>query len=156
MALCCSIAGVFVPQPLRDNGCCSQVHTPTSYKAQQLCAECLGLLGAVDPARVAITLDPPEALCRTIQELLISLITRHLVRLLRVASHIFVLDATSLAIQVQLHCLLHAVPSMTSNCDVLLCLPSTVKHAKHLLVTQQAFRHEAALQNSALLLMLRQ
>jgi len=77
-----------------------QIHTPTSWKAQQLCAECLGLLGAVDPARVVVALDPPESLCRSTKDLLIVLIMRHLVRLLRVASHIFVLDAAALAIQV--------------------------------------------------------
>lgn len=79
-----------------------QIHTPTSWKAQQLCAECLGLLGAVDPARVEVALDPPDSLCRCTQELLTTLIVKHLVRLLRVASHIFVLDAASFAIQVSL------------------------------------------------------
>ncbi|KAL0053239.1 hypothetical protein WJX82_003001 [Trebouxia sp. C0006] len=80
--------------------CCDpEIHTPTSWKAQQLCAECLGLLGAVDPARVVVALDPPESLCRSTKDLLIILIMRHLVRLLRVASHIFVLDAAALAIQ---------------------------------------------------------
>ena len=92
--------------------CLLQIHTPTSYKAQQLCAECLGLLGAVDPARVAVTLDPPEALCRSTQDLLVILITRHLVRLLRVASHILVLDAASLAIQV---CSQHVIASESHN-----------------------------------------
>ena len=29
-----------------------QAATPITIKMQQLCAECLGLLGAVDPARV--------------------------------------------------------------------------------------------------------
>lgn len=77
-----------------------QIHTPTSWKAQQLCAECLGLLGAVDPARVEVALDPPDSLCHSTQELLTTLIVKHLVRLLRVASHIFVLDAASFAIQV--------------------------------------------------------
>ena len=80
-----------------------QIHTPTSWKAQQLCAECLGLLGAVDPARVEVALDPPDSLCRSTQELLTTLIIKHLVRLLRVASHIFVLDAASFAIQVTWH-----------------------------------------------------
>ncbi|KAL3137629.1 hypothetical protein ABBQ38_004906 [Trebouxia sp. C0009 RCD-2024] len=80
--------------------CCDpEIHTPTSWKAQQLCAECLGLLGAVDPARVEVALDPPDSLCRCTQELLTTLIVKHLVRLLRVASHIFVLDAASFAIQ---------------------------------------------------------
>ena len=57
-------------------------------------------MGAVDPARVVVALDPPESLCRSTKDLLIILIMRHLVRLLRVASHIFVLDAAALAIQV--------------------------------------------------------
>ena len=32
--------------------CAVQAATPITIKMQQLCAECLGLLGAVDPARV--------------------------------------------------------------------------------------------------------
>ena len=47
-----------------------------------------------------MALDPPDSLCRSTQELLTTLIIKHLVRLLRVASHIFVLDAASFAIQV--------------------------------------------------------
>ena len=47
-----------------------------------------------------VALDPPDSLCRSRQELLTTLIVKHLIRLLRVASHIFVLDAASFAIQV--------------------------------------------------------
>lgn len=77
-----------------------QVHTAASSVAQQLCAECLGLLGAVDPARVEVALDPPDTLCGSLLDLLKALITKHLVRLLRVASNILVLDSASFAIQV--------------------------------------------------------
>lgn len=44
--------------------CCDpEVHSQTSLQAQQACAECLGILGAVDPARVAVELQPPAQRC---------------------------------------------------------------------------------------------
>ena len=44
--------------------CCDpEVHSQTSLQAQQACAECLGILGAVDPARVSVELQPPAQRC---------------------------------------------------------------------------------------------
>lgn len=44
--------------------CCDpEVHNMISQQAQQACAECLGMLGAVDPARVAVELQPPAPRC---------------------------------------------------------------------------------------------
>lgn len=71
-------------------------------KAQLLCAECLGLLGAVDPARLDVKAAPPESLHSLTLTLLTELISKHLVRLLRVASSLPVLEATTFAIQVHL------------------------------------------------------
>ena len=74
-------------------------------KAQLLCAECLGLLGAVDPARLDVKAAPPESLHSLTLTLLTELISKHLVRLLRVASSLPVLEATTFAIQVSaFHC----------------------------------------------------
>lgn len=110
-----------------------QVHTHTSWLAQQLCAECLGLLGAVDPARVELALEAPEALSETLLDLLKTLIIKHLVRLLRVAQHIHVLDAASLAIQVS--CLLYiaSTAEMQSCLISLYWLPSIPGSAIHCL-----------------------
>lgn len=44
--------------------CCDpEVSNFQSQQAQQACAEVLGVLGAVDPARVAIDLQPPAPRC---------------------------------------------------------------------------------------------
>ncbi|KAL4421833.1 hypothetical protein ABPG77_001622 [Micractinium sp. CCAP 211/92] len=80
--------------------CCDpEVHSQTSLQAQQACAECLGILGAVDPARVSVELQPPAQRCTSDGELLVTLIARHLVRLLKTAPNLQVLDGATLAIQ---------------------------------------------------------
>lgn len=71
-------------------------------RAQLLCAECLGLLGAVDPARLSLNVRTPDKLCASTEELLVDLVTKHLVRLLRVAASLQTLDATTFAIQVRI------------------------------------------------------
>jgi len=78
-------------------------------KAQLLCAECLGLLGAIDPARLNVKALPPEALFEVIGDLLRQLFSKHLIRLLRVAPSLAVLNATTFAIQVS--CLRFIFPS---------------------------------------------
>lgn len=65
-----------------------------------MCAECLGLLGAVDPARVAVELSTAPRLLSSDSDILVALINNHLVRLLRVASSMNQLDFAALAIQV--------------------------------------------------------
>ncbi|PSC70468.1 serine threonine-kinase ATR isoform X1 [Micractinium conductrix] len=86
--------------------CCDpEVSNFQSQQAQQACAEVLGVLGAVDPARVAIDLQPPAPRCGSDGELVVALISRHLVRLLKTAPSLQVLDVTVLAIQELLrHC----------------------------------------------------
>ena len=42
--------------------CCEpEAHGAASLAAQQACAECLGMIGAVDPARVQVAPPPPAA-----------------------------------------------------------------------------------------------
>ncbi len=79
---------------------CRQVGLPVSRAAQQCAATCLGLLGAVDPARLALKPKPPGGLAAADGALLVDLVEVHLVRVLRVASHLFQLDAATYAIQV--------------------------------------------------------
>ncbi|KAK9807336.1 hypothetical protein WJX73_002849 [Symbiochloris irregularis] len=80
--------------------CCDpEAHDPSSLRAQQACAECLGLLGAVDPARVAVELSRAPPLRNSDTAILLALINDHLVRLLRVASSMHHLDSAALAIQ---------------------------------------------------------
>ena len=78
-------------------------------KAQLLCAECLGLLGAVDPARLDVKAAPPESLHSLTLPLLTELISKHLVRLLRVAQSLPVLEATTFAIQASISAQGHQV-----------------------------------------------
>ncbi|KAI3426356.1 hypothetical protein D9Q98_008728 [Chlorella vulgaris] len=80
--------------------CCEpDVASVVSQQAQQACAECLGMLGAVDPSRLQIELQPPASRCTSDGVLLVTLISRHLVRLLKTAPSLQVLDGTTLAIQ---------------------------------------------------------
>ena len=78
-----------------------QANDEVGTKAQLLCAECLGLLGAVDPARLSVKTRLPEELYTEPDDLLIALISKHLARLLRVAPSLQVLDSTTFAIQVR-------------------------------------------------------
>ena len=82
-----------------------QANSINERKGQQACAECLGIVGAVDPARVSLAMQPPAKLTQTQHVLLTTLLTEHLVRILRVASSLQVLDAASVAIQVCSSCL---------------------------------------------------
>jgi hypothetical protein len=44
--------------------CCEpDVASAVSAVAQQACAQCLGMLGAVDPSRLQIEMQPPAARC---------------------------------------------------------------------------------------------
>lgn len=83
----------------RLNACLGQAQDRVGAKAQLLCAECLGLLGAIDPARLDMKAEPPKSLHSLTLPLLKELISRHLVRLLRVATSLPVLEATTYAIQ---------------------------------------------------------
>ena len=87
-----------------------QANSINERKGQQACAECLGIVGAVDPARVSLAMQPPAKLAQTQHVLLTTLLTEHLVRILRVASSLQVLDAASVAIQV---CPLIPPPSLS-------------------------------------------
>eukprot|EP00775_Hariotina_reticulata_P013107 gene13107-13235_t len=75
---------------------------PRSAQAEamkQRCAQCLGVLGAIDPAHVAPELPRPAPFSYTPQGCLVSLVTQHLVRVLQTASDTGQLEATSYAIQ---------------------------------------------------------
>lgn len=67
-----------------------------------MCAECLGLLGAVDPARVSVELAVIPSLLSNDADILKALVSDHLVRLLRVAASRQHLDSATFAIQVRL------------------------------------------------------
>jgi serine/threonine-protein kinase ATR len=68
--------------------------------AKVACAECLGMLGALDPSRVVVESFGKRTRFLDETALVTSLMKTHLVRLLRVAPSLQVLDATTFAIQV--------------------------------------------------------
>lgn len=74
-------------------------NSSASFAAQQACAECLGMLGAIDPATVKLDPKVQEQRCATDAQLAVELLTKHLVRLLKTAPNLQCLDATTLAIQ---------------------------------------------------------
>ena len=74
-------------------------NSSASLAAQQACAECLGMLGAIDPSTVKLDPKPPEQRCATDAQLAVELLIKHLVRLLKTAPNLQCLDATTLAIQ---------------------------------------------------------
>jgi serine/threonine-protein kinase ATR len=74
-------------------------NSAASLAAQQACAECLGMLGAIDPSRVKIDPQDPVKRCATEAQLAIEVVTKHLVRLLKTAPNLQTLDSTTLAIQ---------------------------------------------------------
>lgn len=73
----------------------------SGFAAQQTAQVCLGLLGAVDPARVAMPPPPTSSMLPSDLALLVHLIERHLVRVLRVSAKLPQLDAAVFAIQVR-------------------------------------------------------
>ncbi len=63
------------------------------------CAQCLGLLGAIDPSRVQPELPRPSPFKYDPQQFLVILVQDHLVRVLQTASDISQLEMTSYALQ---------------------------------------------------------
>lgn len=80
---------------------CLQTHTHLGRMAKVACAECLGMLGALDPSRVVVESLGKKTMILDETTLVTSLMKTHLVRLLRVAPSLQVLDATTFAIQVR-------------------------------------------------------
>jgi serine/threonine-protein kinase ATR len=81
-------------------GCSEEARTQLSNKLKMLCAECLGELGALDPARlIQVEVRQPSKMERTDEDLAFELVTEHLAKMLRAAADTEVQDAAALAIQ---------------------------------------------------------
>eukprot|EP00898_Chlorokybus_atmophyticus_P004675 jgi/Chlat1/5208/Chrsp33S05180 len=80
---------------------CSAVETrlQLGQRVQLLCADCLGELGALDPARIQIDLSQLTNMERSNDDLVVKLISDHLSKLFRAASESNIQDAAALAIQ---------------------------------------------------------
>lgn len=84
--------------------CSPEITSLSSITAQQVCAECLGILGALDPSRVRLNnayepvrYQPPLALAHDI-------LINHLIKLLMTANSMSVLDRVTVSIQDVLKC----------------------------------------------------
>lgn len=71
----------------------------TLHRPACRCAQCLGLLGAIDPSRVQPELPRPSPFKYDAQAFLTALVKDHLVRVLQTASDISQLEMTSYALQ---------------------------------------------------------
>lgn len=81
-------------------GCSEEARTQLSNKLKMLCAECLGELGALDPARlVQVEVRQPGRMERSDEDLAFELVTEHLAKMLRAATDTDVADTAALAIQ---------------------------------------------------------
>ena len=80
-------------------GCAEQSRTSHGQQLKLLCAECLGDLGAVDPAKLHVELRKQSKMERSNEDLVWELITEHLAKVLRAAYDTETQDAAALAIQ---------------------------------------------------------
>ncbi|KAI3955847.1 hypothetical protein MKW98_006207 [Papaver atlanticum] len=80
-------------------GCTEQSRTTIGQRLKLVCADCLGVLGAVDPATVkGITCERFKIECSD-DDLIFELIHKHLARAFRAAPNTIVQDSAALAIQ---------------------------------------------------------
>jgi len=84
--------------------CSPEITSLSSITAQQVCAECLGILGALDPARVRLNNSFEPSRCQGLLDLAHDVIINHLIKLLMTANSMSVLDRITLSIQDVLKC----------------------------------------------------
>ncbi|CAL5040806.1 unnamed protein product [Urochloa decumbens] len=80
-------------------GCAEQSRTTVGQKLKIICADCLGALGAVDPAKIKVISCERFKIECSDDDLIFELIHKHLARAFRAAADTTVQDAAALAIQ---------------------------------------------------------
>ncbi|KAJ4806265.1 Serine/threonine-protein kinase ATR [Rhynchospora pubera] len=80
-------------------GCSEESHTAVGQRLQLKCADCLGSLGAVDPAKFKGTSSERFKIECSDDDLIFELINKHLARAFRATSDTLVQDSAALAIQ---------------------------------------------------------
>ncbi|KAL4186626.1 hypothetical protein AMTRI_Chr09g34870 [Amborella trichopoda] len=80
-------------------GCAEESRTIVGQRLKLVCAECLGALGAVDPAKVKVVSCRRFKIECSDDDLIFELINNHLARVFRAASDTVVQDSAALAIQ---------------------------------------------------------
>ena len=103
--------------------CTEETRTPIGTRLLLKCAECLGELGALDPARVKITLGGFCPIELKDMSLAKELICSHLARVLRYASDLDMLGSAELAVQE----LLKMSKASTLHDDLWIMLPTEIQ-----------------------------
>ncbi|KAF6176279.1 hypothetical protein GIB67_023570 [Kingdonia uniflora] len=80
-------------------GCAEESRTVVGQRLKLVCADCLGALGAVDPAKVKVVSCERFKIECSDDDLIFELIHKHLARAFRAASDTVVQDSAALAIQ---------------------------------------------------------
>ncbi|TVU07548.1 hypothetical protein EJB05_40909, partial [Eragrostis curvula] len=80
-------------------GCAEQSRTVVAQRLKLVCADCLGALGAVDPAKFKVVSSERFKIECSDDDLIFELIHKHLARAFRAASDTTVQDSAALAIQ---------------------------------------------------------
>ncbi|KAF8672849.1 hypothetical protein HU200_049186 [Digitaria exilis] len=80
-------------------GCAEQSRTAVGKRLKLVCADCLGALGAVDPAKIKVISCERFKIECSDDDLIFELIHKHLARAFRAAADTTVQDAAALAIQ---------------------------------------------------------
>ena len=84
--------------------CSPEITSLSSITAQQVCAECLGILGALDPSRVRLNSTYEPVRYQSPLELAHDVLINHLIKVLMTANSMSVLDRVTVAIQDVLKC----------------------------------------------------
>ncbi|KAJ0746764.1 putative non-specific serine/threonine protein kinase [Helianthus annuus] len=80
-------------------GCAEESRTAVGQRLKLVCADCLGLLGAVDPAKVKGSSNQRFKIACSDDDLIFELIHKHLARAFRAAPDTIIQDSAALAIQ---------------------------------------------------------
>ncbi|XP_068639721.1 serine/threonine-protein kinase ATR [Aristolochia californica] len=80
-------------------GCAEESRTQVGQRLKLVCADCLGALGAVDPAKIKVVSCQRFKIQCSDDDLIFELIHKHLARAFRAASDAIVQDCAALAIQ---------------------------------------------------------
>ncbi|KAD2392970.1 hypothetical protein E3N88_39947 [Mikania micrantha] len=80
-------------------GCAEESRTIVGQRLKLVCADCLGLLGAIDPAKVKGSSNQRFKIACSDDDLIFELIHKHLARAFRAAPDTIIQDSAALAIQ---------------------------------------------------------
>ncbi|KAK6118684.1 hypothetical protein DH2020_047597 [Rehmannia glutinosa] len=80
-------------------GCAEESRTSVGQRLKLICADCLGAIGAIDPAKVKVISSTRFKIACSDDDLIFELIHKHLARAFRAAPDTIIQDSAALAIQ---------------------------------------------------------